>query len=254
MALVPLVVLEKWTRVTNDPALVEHLFKLYFEFVNPVHFLLEEVNFRKDFKEGSETYCTAGLDNIICALSCYLIEDESMYVASEEQRAELQKKFKAVAKPHLQISVTTETPAQEYAVLYLVEVYSGDARNGFSYLTIAQSFFDTKLLENGTRLPEHPPALGAYSLAAAYATIFNQMPCNMSYFKSFGSGLNNEDSDLGRPDSKDFIARIQAYLGRAIHFVAILQRELNHEIMTASQWSLATSGSLATTKSSSRQG
>jgi len=61
-----------WTAVTSDAAILEHLFRLYFTWVHPVHTLFNEHRFADSYRRHSEDYCSPVLVNALCAMACHL--------------------------------------------------------------------------------------------------------------------------------------------------------------------------------------
>jgi hypothetical protein len=62
----------QWTSVTSDPALLDHLFQLYFSWVHPVHTLFSEGHFVDSYRRQSNQYCSSILVNSMCAMACHL--------------------------------------------------------------------------------------------------------------------------------------------------------------------------------------
>jgi len=62
----------KWTSVTADSAILDHLFQLYFSWVHPVHTLFHEGHFVDSYKRQSDHFCSSVLVNAICAIACHL--------------------------------------------------------------------------------------------------------------------------------------------------------------------------------------
>lgn len=129
----------RWTKVSTSQNLISHLLDLYFTWVHPVHMLFSEKDFKKDFMANEENYCSVPLVNAICAMGCNLLEGEHAY----EQRSSvdagtLRDGFMSEARKTLSPgSYHRMTSIQTFAVMYLVEVSSGKARNAVGYLRSA---------------------------------------------------------------------------------------------------------------------
>ena len=129
----------RWTKVCTSQKLVGHLFDLYFTWVHPVHMLFSELDFKNDFRNGLETYCSSSLVNAICAMGCLLIDGEK-----EPDRRNLREaaKLREGFMDEARTSLTPETfhqmtSIQSFAVMYLVELSSGKARSAMGYLRSA---------------------------------------------------------------------------------------------------------------------
>lgn len=129
-----------WTNVSTNQKLIGHLLDLYFTWVHPVHMLFSETEFKKDFKHSQETHCSASLVNAICAMACNLHESE---VVRDRRNvigevAIMREGFMTEAKRKLSLnSYGHMTSIQTFAVMYLVELSSGRARNAAAYLRSA---------------------------------------------------------------------------------------------------------------------
>ena len=62
----------RWTNVTSNDALVDHLMALYFCWEYPTFASLSKEHFLEDFKSGTARYCSPLLVNAILALGCRL--------------------------------------------------------------------------------------------------------------------------------------------------------------------------------------
>ena len=160
----------QWTHVTDSPALVEHLFDLYFARVHPVHMLFDESNFRRGYQERLGMYCTAALVNAICAMACHLIGSTTLYIKSRDGmvrigRAKLEAEFTAEARSHLKIETDAHmTFVQAFTVMYLVDLSSGKARNASGYLRCAGDLLSAKCSAKDKKQPLCLSALGVYAL------------------------------------------------------------------------------------------
>lgn len=128
-----------WTKVSTDQNLIGHLFDLYFTWVHPLHMLFGEVDFKSDFRENQETYCSIPLVNVICAMGCNLLEGEQTYEQSNPFPAAILREgfMKEVRRTLSPDAYCHMTSIQTFAIMYLVELGSGKARNAIGYLRSA---------------------------------------------------------------------------------------------------------------------
>jgi hypothetical protein len=125
----------RWTTVTNEVALVDHLMLLYFTWVHPVHMLFHEGRFVSSLQTRNLTYCTPSLVNAICAMGCCFMADEQ---GNNEEAIKLRQRF--VRQAHAELKVEDEmTPVSSvtYAIIFLVELSAGQARTAISHLRLA---------------------------------------------------------------------------------------------------------------------
>ena len=135
-----------WTHVTRSTALIHHLFKLYFTWVHPVHMLFSEGDFLTSFHDNDTTYCSSALVNAICAMGCHLLDNPLSDASSRDiatrtayqDAMKLREGFMVEARSHLPPgSYGQMTAIQAFAVMFLVELSSGKARNATGYLRCA---------------------------------------------------------------------------------------------------------------------
>jgi hypothetical protein len=125
----------RWTTVTNDAALVDHLMLLYFTWVHPVHMLFHESRFVSSLKANNLTYCTPSLVNAICAMGCCFMADEQ---GNNQEAIKYRERF--VRQAHIELKNEGEMiPASSvaYAIIFLVELSAGQARTAISHLRLA---------------------------------------------------------------------------------------------------------------------
>ena len=129
----------QWTSVSKSQAFINHLFQLYFGWVHPHCMLFSEVNFLDCYLSGDDSYCSSSLVNAICAMACNLLDrkqEESTLRASEI--ASLGAAFLREARSLISPSdVPRITTLQTFAVMFLVELSAGKARNAATYLRCA---------------------------------------------------------------------------------------------------------------------
>ena len=128
-----------WTRVTTNQKFIGHLFHLYFTWVHPVHMLFSESDFKNDFTSNRGNYCSASLVNAICAMSCNLLGNQQCQNQFNIlDAATLRDRFMDEARRYLlPESYYLMTSIQTFAVMFLVELSSGRARNAVGYLRSA---------------------------------------------------------------------------------------------------------------------
>lgn len=143
----------RWTKVSTSQKLVGHLLDLYFTWVHPVHMLFSEMDFRKDFIDDEEGYCSVPLVNAICAMACNLLEGEHAHEQRSSVEAEtLRDGFMDEARRTLTPdSYRRMTSVQTFAIMYLVEVSEGKARNAGGYL---RSAVDCMNMDHGLQYDE----------------------------------------------------------------------------------------------------
>ena len=128
-----------WTQVPTSAELIEHLIKLYFTWIHPVHMLFDQDHFMTSFKDCSDAYCSSSLVNIICAMSCHLLhdaqeEDEDTKSGIESLRTQFVNESQALMK-HADFKQMTSI--QTYTVMFLVELGSGHGLMASSHLRLA---------------------------------------------------------------------------------------------------------------------
>lgn len=152
-----------WTRVTISHGLISHLFELYFTWVHPVHMLFSELDFKHDFQENVQAHCSASLVNAICAMGCNLLDSEEI----DDRRnridaATMRDGFLNEARTSLTpASYGYTTSVQALAVMYLVELSSGRARQAIGYL---RSAVDNMKNRHGPLLSDEASDITAWGL------------------------------------------------------------------------------------------
>ena len=155
-----------WTNVTADVVLIEHLVTLYLTWIHPVHMLFDEGHFVKSFKQCSDVYCSSSLVNIICAMSCHLLH--STWDDDEETRNgiyNLRSKFLEETRSLMKnAEVSKMTSIQTYAIMFLVELGSGQGLIASSHLRLATESLITKQTSEQTSESEEVAAWGILTL------------------------------------------------------------------------------------------
>lgn len=122
-----------WTNVTRDPAVIQHLFQLYFAWVHPVTTLLSQRHFSDSFDHEINDFCSPLLVNAICALACSLHTEQEHDGLSFEQ---LGLRFSAAFREQFKPTDKRITTIQATAIMFLVELAHHSPRAA-SYLKLA---------------------------------------------------------------------------------------------------------------------
>ena len=162
-----------WTNVTPESSLIEHLIYLYFTWIHPMHMLFDEGHFMTSFKECSDTYCSSALVNIICAMSCNLLHDES-WEDDEQTRAGIEtmrNKFVDETRALMRCADRGKmTTIQTYAIMFLVELGSGNALMGASHLRLAvETLVSKTTLEQSSESEE----ISAWGILTLHTYVYN---------------------------------------------------------------------------------
>ncbi|OJD37507.1 transcription factor cys6 [Diplodia corticola] len=164
----------RWTFANVQ--LTDHLIALFFTWVHPIHMLFSEYYFMRSFSDGDRDYCSPAMVNMMCAMGCHYHTDLS---GDETQSRALQKRFfergmAEVAKedPRSLTCVTT------YALLFLVELGSNQARNAASHLRLAAD--SVAALDRAAYAPAalEITARGIHTLCALWASLTYQKPAS----------------------------------------------------------------------------
>jgi hypothetical protein len=124
----------RWTAVTADSAILDHLFQLYFCWVHPVHTLFSEGHFLDSYKRQSHQYCSSLLVNSLCAMACHLHTSAD---ADEVDFGQLGHNFTDAVRCVIDSEDTNITTIQAFAVMFLVDCACGSALRATSYLEVA---------------------------------------------------------------------------------------------------------------------
>jgi hypothetical protein len=126
----------RWTTVTNDKAVMDHLLQLYFAWIHPVHTLFDEGRFADDYNRQLDNYCSSVLVNSICALACHLhpaVEGE------EIDYEQLGMEFSDAVRTDIDPVEKSITMIQTFAVMFLVDCARANGLRASSYLRVATS-------------------------------------------------------------------------------------------------------------------
>ena len=155
-----------WTNVSTEAGLIEHLIKLYFTWIHPVHMLFDQEHFTASFKDCSDVYCSPALVNIICAMSCHFLrdtwdDDEQTKAGIEFLRTRFLNESKTLLK---HADFEKMTTIQTYAIMFLVELGSGHGLIASSHLRLAVESLIAKQTSEQSSEAEEVTAWGILTL------------------------------------------------------------------------------------------
>lgn len=155
-----------WTNVTLDVDLIEHLIALYLTWIHPVHMLFDENQFVASFKGCSDTYCSAGLVNAICAVSCHLFHPDLTSLSKTQATVKsLRELFLEEARENMQDADRQRmTAIQTYAVMCLAEMGSGNGQSATAHLRVATELLTNKHRTEQPRESEEVASWGIITL------------------------------------------------------------------------------------------
>ena len=173
-----------WTNVSLERDLIEHLVKLYFTWIHPVHMFFDEANFLESFKNCSDVYCSSALVNVICAMSCFLLQTawrtdkiggQIEGLSLEDTQAAisfLRDQFMAQTKNALNDADPQKmTTIQTYAVMFLVDVASGKGLEATAHIRVSTEGLTAKRSKEQSSEAEDIAAWGVLT-AHTYVTKF----------------------------------------------------------------------------------
>ena len=123
----------RWTSVTTDNSVLDHLFQLYFAWVHPVHSLFDEGQFVNSYHKG-DRYCSPILMNALCAMAC------NFHTKSDDDVLDyriLGEEFIEAVRGIMDPDDFRITTIQAFAVMFLVESARGNGLRATSYLKVA---------------------------------------------------------------------------------------------------------------------
>ena len=157
----------RWTNITSDNDLIDHLMALYFAWVHPAHMLFSENHFLASYKNRSDLYCTTCLVNVICAMGCHLfdVNPEDSGKWRNIDSLQLRERFMEEARNNLphenQPKMTT---IQTFAIMFLVDLGSGQASKASVYIRNAGEMLDTRLQHHHSTESMEVMRWGIYAL------------------------------------------------------------------------------------------
>ncbi|KAF1987459.1 hypothetical protein K402DRAFT_49490 [Aulographum hederae CBS 113979] len=163
-----------WTTVISDINLIHHLVGLYFAWIHPVHMLFSEKHFMRSYPSGDETYCTPAMVNTICAMGCFYNTEEG---GGYQQNKILGGKFiEQMRKDIAKEDSRKPTYAITYAILFLAELSSGQARLASSHLRLAVESLARVDASNYSAEALELASWGLHTLNTAWAGMTYQKP------------------------------------------------------------------------------
>ena len=137
----------RWTNVTTDDSLVDHLMALYFTWLHPCHVIFSEVHFMASYRNRSNLYCSTSLVNAVCAMACRFFEFAPDYQRNPAIDAEqLGDRFMEEARSHIKPDMYYKmTTLQTFAIMFLVELSSGKGSRAAAYIRIAADKLNGRL-------------------------------------------------------------------------------------------------------------
>ncbi|KAL3428502.1 nitrogen assimilation transcription factor nit-4 (fungal specific transcription factor) [Phlyctema vagabunda] len=165
----------RWTYVTSNPAVIDHLLQLYFAWVHPVHTLFSEGHFVDSYKRESPQYCSETLVNAICAMACHLHSHDD---ADEIDFDALGACFSEAARSSIDATDMRLTSVQSFAVLFLVDCAQSQALRAASYLRVAtNSIVNVPMVASERSLPVFQSTIsGIRNLNVEWAQMTFQVP------------------------------------------------------------------------------
>lgn len=126
--------IHNWTDVTTNPAVLDHLFQLYFSWVHPVHTLFNEGHFVDSYKRQLNSYCSGVLVNAICAMACHLHTISDSDNVDYKQLGHI---FSDTVGLNMDETSKNLTTIQAMAVMFLVYCARGNSLRASIYLRMA---------------------------------------------------------------------------------------------------------------------
>ncbi|TVY91214.1 Nitrogen assimilation transcription factor [Lachnellula willkommii] len=170
----------KWTTVTSDSAVLDHLFQLYFAWVHPVHTLFSEGRFVDSYKRQSKNYCSSALVNAICAMACHL---HSVPDSDEVDFVRLGEEFSDAVRDDMSLEDKTITNVQAFAVMFLIDSARGKGLRASSYLRVATDTLSNVAYQTSDGFAEvwKNTVRGVQNLNVEWAQITFQVPVTVDY-------------------------------------------------------------------------
>jgi hypothetical protein len=124
----------RWSSVTANEDIVQHLFTLYFTWVHPFHMLFDEQLFVYSYQQRSEAFCSSSLVNAICAIAC------CYHMAMDTDTTDFEllgRDFSEAVRHELDAEDESLLGAQVFAIMFLVGCTQGKGLHASKYLTVA---------------------------------------------------------------------------------------------------------------------
>ena len=137
----------RWTNVTTDDTLLDHLLGLYFTWLHPIHLIFSEVHFMASYRNRSNLYCSSPLVNAICAMACRFFDFGPEYSTTPRiDPAALGEKFMEEARSHITPDIYYKmSTLQTFAIMFLVDLSAGKGSRASSYLRIAADKLNSRI-------------------------------------------------------------------------------------------------------------
>jgi hypothetical protein len=126
----------RWSSVTANEDIVQHLFTLYFTWVHPFHMLFDEQLFVHSYQQRSEAFCSSSLVNAICAMACYY---HTAVDADTTDFDLLGRDFSEAVRHELDAEDQSLLSIQTFAIMFLVGCAQGKGLHASKYLLVANS-------------------------------------------------------------------------------------------------------------------
>jgi hypothetical protein len=165
----------RWTAVTADMAVLDHLFQLYFSWIHPVHTLFSEGHFVDSYKRQSKSFCSALLVNSICAMACHL------HSGSDNEEVDFDRlgiEFSDAVRASIDADDKDITTVQSFAVMFLVDCARANGLRASSYLRVASNNLSSVAFQenDGFREVWKYTVRGVRNLCVEWAQVTFQVP------------------------------------------------------------------------------
>ena len=167
-----------WINVTSDASLINHLISLYMTWIHPTHMLIDETNFLVSFRDCLDTHCSGSLVNAMCALSCHLLhngwdDDEETKVGIDSLCLQFMDEARLLIKTADPLSMTT---CQTYAIMFLVELGSGNGQAATSHLRLAVEILTTRQPDFEETPYSESDEMVAWGILSLHAWVIDSLP------------------------------------------------------------------------------
>lgn len=137
----------RWTSVTTDDGLVDHLLALYFTWLHPIHLIFSEVHFMASYRNRSNLYCSPSMVNAICAMGCRFFDfapeyDTKPRIDPKDLGDKFMEEARSQIKPDSYYKMST---LQAFAIMFLVDLSAGKGSRASSYLRIAAEKLNSRI-------------------------------------------------------------------------------------------------------------
>ncbi|KAI9879267.1 MAG: hypothetical protein M1830_009068 [Pleopsidium flavum] len=168
----------RWTNVTTDDTLVDHLLALYFTWLHPVHMVFSEVHFMASYTNRSNIYCSMPMVNAVCAMACRFFDHAPEYDTETPIDPQiLGNRFMAEARSHITPDIYHKlTTLQTLAVMFLVDLSAGNGSRASSYIRLAADQLNARLDSQYSTEASEMASWGLYALNVIWAAHTYQVP------------------------------------------------------------------------------